>query len=64
VIPYERYGRPLLERVHGAEGSLVPGVGHVPMYDDPEAVVANILEVVARAEAGHATAVRNNGVAA
>lgn len=64
VIPYERYGRPLLERVHGAEGTLVPGVGHVPMYDDPEAVVANILEVVARAEAGHATAVRNNGVAA
>jgi pimeloyl-ACP methyl ester carboxylesterase len=55
VIPYERYGVPLLERIHGAERTIVPGVGHVPMYDDPDAVVANILEVTAKAEAASAS---------
>ena len=45
VIPFERYGQPFVERIHGAEMTMVRGVGHVPMYDDPEQVVANILEV-------------------
>jgi pimeloyl-ACP methyl ester carboxylesterase len=45
VIPYGRYGRPLLERIHGAGGTLLTGVGHVPMYDDPRQVAGQILEI-------------------
>jgi pimeloyl-ACP methyl ester carboxylesterase len=49
VIPFERYGQPYVERIRGAEATTVRGVGHVPMYDDPEQVVANILEVTSKA---------------
>jgi pimeloyl-ACP methyl ester carboxylesterase len=45
VIPFERYGRPMIERITGAEHAMLPGVGHVPMYDDPDAVGAAILQV-------------------
>jgi hypothetical protein len=45
VIPFGRYGEPLVERIHGANVTVVRGVGHVPIYDDPEQVVANILAV-------------------
>lgn len=45
VIPFERYGRPMLNRVPGAEPRTIPGVGHVPMYDDPQAVAAEIFRV-------------------
>ncbi len=45
VIPFERYGRPMLRRISGAEARTVAGVGHVPMYDDPQAVVAEIVRV-------------------
>lgn len=51
VIPFECYGRPLIEAVQGAEVVIARGVGHVPMYDDPEQVVSLILETTARAEA-------------
>src|SRR6185369_9188715 len=44
VIPFERYGRPMLQRVSTAEHQTLHGVGHVPMYDDPRAVAATILE--------------------
>jgi pimeloyl-ACP methyl ester carboxylesterase len=47
VIPFERYGRPMLERVATAQHQTLAGVGHVPMYDDPQAVAATILEVTA-----------------
>ena len=50
VIPFERYGVPVLERVDSAEATVVPGVGHVPMYDDPERVAVQILEVTAAAD--------------
>lgn len=45
VIPFERYGRPMLNRVPGAEPRTIAGVGHVPMYDDPQAVAAEIFRV-------------------
>ena len=51
VIPYPRYGEPFVERIHGAEATTVPGVGHVPMYDDPARIVANILDVTSRVDA-------------
>jgi len=50
VIPFERYGRPLLDAVPGAELRTIDGVGHVPMYDDPEQVARQILEVCDRPE--------------
>ena len=37
IIPFERNGLPLLERVPGAELVRLAGVGHVPMTDDPQA---------------------------
>ena len=45
VIPFARYGRPMLERVRGAEAGVVSGAGHVPMYDEPQQVAAHILQV-------------------
>ena len=54
VIPFERYGQPFVERIHGAEMTMVRGVGHVPMYDDPEQVVANILEVTNKVDTAEA----------
>jgi pimeloyl-ACP methyl ester carboxylesterase len=47
VIPYERYGRSYVERVEGARGTRIDGVGHVPMYDDPARVAAAIIAVTA-----------------
>lgn len=54
VIPFQRYGQPFVERIHGAEMTIVRGVGHVPMYDDPEQVVANILEVTNKVDTAEA----------
>jgi pimeloyl-ACP methyl ester carboxylesterase len=57
VIPFERYGEPFVARIQGAVATFVSGVGHVPMYDDPEQLVANILAVtgpVDAADPGHA----------
>jgi pimeloyl-ACP methyl ester carboxylesterase len=51
VIPYARYGKLFVERIHGAEATTVPGVGHVPMYDDPARIVASILDVTSRVDA-------------
>jgi pimeloyl-ACP methyl ester carboxylesterase len=44
LIPFKRYGRPMRDTVRGAEFSIVPGVGHVPMYDDPRLIARTILE--------------------
>ena len=49
TIPFDRYGAPLVERIPGAELVMLPGVGHVPMWDDPELVARTILEVTAPA---------------
>jgi alpha-beta hydrolase superfamily lysophospholipase len=45
TIPFSRYGRPFLDAIHGAEDVRLPGVGHIPMYDDPAIVARTILEV-------------------
>ncbi|HMO47800.1 MAG TPA: alpha/beta fold hydrolase [Rubrivivax sp.] len=50
VIPYPRYGEPFVERIDGAEAITLPGVGHVPMVDDPARIASSILEVTQRAE--------------
>lgn len=50
VIPYETYGRNMIETVSGAEIVVLKGCGHVPMYDDPEQVSSVILANIARAE--------------
>ena len=44
TIPFKRYGRPCSTCVPGAELVTLPGVGHVPMYDDPGLVARTILE--------------------
>lgn len=54
VIPFPRYGAPFDERIRGVEATTVPGVGHVPMYDDPEKIVASILEVTRPVDAAAA----------
>lgn len=35
MLPFMRYGAPMLQAVPGAEFAFLPGVGHVPMIDDP-----------------------------
>ena len=45
TIPFARYGRPLLAALNGAEHVTLPGVGHIPMYDDPALIARTILEV-------------------
>jgi len=57
VIPFERYGRPMLERVPQAECIQISAVGHVPMYDDPLQVASAILEVTTAADTRPAAAV-------
>ncbi|MDR3453355.1 MAG: hypothetical protein P4L96_11225 [Rhodoferax sp.] len=42
---------PSVERIPGANARTVPGVGHVPMYDDPGRVTANILGVTGPVDA-------------
>ncbi len=51
TIPFERFGTPLLERLPGAEHVVLHGVGHVPMWDDPELVSRTILDVTAAVDA-------------
>lgn len=43
VIPFENFGKPMLETVRGARSVTIRGVGHVPMYDDPQQVTDVIL---------------------
>ena len=51
MIPPDRHGRPLLDRVPDADFVVMPGVGHVPMYDDPLLVATTILEVTLAVDA-------------
>jgi pimeloyl-ACP methyl ester carboxylesterase len=53
VLPYTRYGRPMLETVPGAEFRMLPGVGHVPMYDDPRLVARTILETTTTVDSAY-----------
>jgi pimeloyl-ACP methyl ester carboxylesterase len=45
LLPFERYIRPFLELLPTAEPVFLPGVGHVPMYDDAGLVAQTILNV-------------------
>jgi pimeloyl-ACP methyl ester carboxylesterase len=57
-LTFADYGTPLLERVPGAELVMLPGVGHVPMSDDPALVANTILEVTAAVAAPATTEAR------
>jgi pimeloyl-ACP methyl ester carboxylesterase len=46
MLPFMRYGAPILAAVPDAEFKLMPGVGHVPMIDDPALVADTILDFV------------------
>jgi pimeloyl-ACP methyl ester carboxylesterase len=52
IIPERRYSSRLRELVPNAEWTVLPGVGHVPMLDDPALVVRSVLEVTSRVDAG------------
>lgn len=46
TLPFMRYGVPMLSALPGAELTFVPGVGHVPMIDEPELVGRMIVDFV------------------
>lgn len=48
LIPLDPYGARFPSLVPHAEWLTLPGVGHVPMYDDPELVTRTILDFTAR----------------
>lgn len=45
LIPLEPYGARFTTLVPNAERIVLPDVGHVPMYDDPDLVVRTVLDV-------------------
>ncbi|WP_075313995.1 alpha/beta fold hydrolase [Pseudonocardia sp. Ae707_Ps1] len=47
LLPFARYGRPMAESVPGAVVVRLPGVGHVPMADDPDMVARIVLDFIA-----------------
>jgi pimeloyl-ACP methyl ester carboxylesterase len=49
VLPIGRYSDRLRGMIPAAEFVELPGLGHTPMYDDPELVARTIAEVTARA---------------
>jgi pimeloyl-ACP methyl ester carboxylesterase len=50
MLPFMRYGAPMLAAVPSAEFQLTPGVGHVPMIDDPALIADTILDFVETSE--------------
>jgi pimeloyl-ACP methyl ester carboxylesterase len=46
MLPFRRYGAPMLMAVPAAEFVFLPGVGHVPMIDDPALVANTILTFI------------------
>jgi pimeloyl-ACP methyl ester carboxylesterase len=46
MLPFMRYGVPMLLAVPAAELRFLQGVGHVPMVDDPVLVANTILDYV------------------
>jgi len=50
LTPYLRFGAPMRTAVRGAQFSLMPGVGHVPMYDNPELIARTILDLTTRVD--------------
>jgi pimeloyl-ACP methyl ester carboxylesterase len=61
ILPFERYGRPLLDRLVAVRSITLPGVGHVPMSDNPRLVVQTILAVThPGAFATHAPSIKDS----
>jgi pimeloyl-ACP methyl ester carboxylesterase len=52
MLPFMRYGAPMLSALPGADLVLVPDVGHVPMIDDSALVGRMILDFVEAVSAG------------
>jgi pimeloyl-ACP methyl ester carboxylesterase len=50
VLPEKGHSEPFRELIHGAEWRVLPGVGHVPMADDPELIVRTIVDWAAAHE--------------
>ncbi|MBJ7337502.1 alpha/beta fold hydrolase [Mycolicibacterium sp.] len=50
VLPWKGFGAPMWQRLPGAEMAVLPGVGHIPMFDDPAGVARHILEVAGPAD--------------
>jgi pimeloyl-ACP methyl ester carboxylesterase len=48
ILPMNRYSHHWRSVLPGAEWVELPGLGHVPMFDDPEAVARTILELTTR----------------
>jgi pimeloyl-ACP methyl ester carboxylesterase len=46
MLPFMRYGAPMLVAVPSAELKFLPSVGHVPMIDDPVLIANTILDLV------------------
>jgi pimeloyl-ACP methyl ester carboxylesterase len=51
VIPYCKYGASFPERIERLTETVLGGAGHVPMWDNPDGVVAQILSVTSAADA-------------
>jgi pimeloyl-ACP methyl ester carboxylesterase len=49
VLPLGRYSDRLQRLIPDAEFVELPGLGHTPMYDDPELIARTIRATVARA---------------
>jgi alpha-beta hydrolase superfamily lysophospholipase len=62
TIPFERYGRPILAALPQAEHVTLPGVGHVPMFDDPELIARTILEVTNDRRTTMSTEIQHDGL--
>ena len=45
LVPAATYGQTARERLPGATWVLLPGVGHIPMVDDPDLVARTIMAV-------------------
>ncbi len=56
IIPFERYGWPLLKLVPSAQLIVLKNVGHVPMSDEPELVVQTILNATSVVDRSSSTA--------
>lgn len=52
LLPFARYGVPMLAAVPGADLLVLPGVGHVPMIDDPTMVVRVVSDFISRTKSG------------
>lgn len=61
LIPLEPYGARFTTLVPNAERIVLPRVGHVPMYDDPELVVRTVLDLTSRVDGSTEHSLRTDG---